>query len=343
MSDFTPEQANANVVLDSISPTGIRLTTIEVTFWRPMLAEFNTHRVISRNSQSSRAKPVDQRLAQVLHDPVFPIVWPAEQKGMSGGAHLTGEALDDAQRLFRHLAEYTAQTIMDYIEAHPKEDRLHKSALNRLLEPFISHTVVATFTEFEGFFHQRDHHAAQPEIAIPTRLMREVTETSTPTPLDYGEWHLPYIRPEDITEVSDEWAGKRFGGTQMPHQTACLTILKEISTARCARTSFTPYPTPEEPAPKRSISADLGLYAKLTDRTEDPDDPVHWSPLEHVATPCIHCAPRKRVLQRPTSTFAKIITPNDMVFWVHEHPGNFRGWFQHRHELDSWPYASEES
>ena len=35
---------NARVLLDSTSPAGIRLTTLEVTFPRFVLAEFNTHR-----------------------------------------------------------------------------------------------------------------------------------------------------------------------------------------------------------------------------------------------------------------------------------------------------------
>ena len=40
---------SARVLLDSVSPAGVRLTTLEVTFPRFVLAEFNTHRVMSRN------------------------------------------------------------------------------------------------------------------------------------------------------------------------------------------------------------------------------------------------------------------------------------------------------
>ena len=35
---------NARVLADSISPAGIRLTTLEVRFPRFILSEFNTHR-----------------------------------------------------------------------------------------------------------------------------------------------------------------------------------------------------------------------------------------------------------------------------------------------------------
>src|SRR5579862_3524964 len=36
---------SARVLLDSTSPAGVRLTTLEVTFPRFVLSEFNTHRV----------------------------------------------------------------------------------------------------------------------------------------------------------------------------------------------------------------------------------------------------------------------------------------------------------
>jgi hypothetical protein len=35
----------AKVVCDSLSPEGVRLTTLQVTMHRFVLAEFNTHRV----------------------------------------------------------------------------------------------------------------------------------------------------------------------------------------------------------------------------------------------------------------------------------------------------------
>jgi hypothetical protein len=40
----------AKIVADSLNPQGDRLTTFIVTFPRIILAEFNTHRMFSRNS-----------------------------------------------------------------------------------------------------------------------------------------------------------------------------------------------------------------------------------------------------------------------------------------------------
>jgi thymidylate synthase ThyX len=64
---------DAQILADSVSSEGYRLTTLEVTFPRFVLAEFNTHRVFSRNSASSRAVPVAKQLRRVLEEPYVPI------------------------------------------------------------------------------------------------------------------------------------------------------------------------------------------------------------------------------------------------------------------------------
>lgn len=56
----------AKILADSISLAGVRLTTMEVTFPRIVLAEFNTHRMLSRNSASSRTIPVEKMIWRVI-------------------------------------------------------------------------------------------------------------------------------------------------------------------------------------------------------------------------------------------------------------------------------------
>ena len=53
-----PTHYQANVVADSVSEDGYRLTTMVVNMPRIILAEFNTPRVFSRNSASTRAIPI---------------------------------------------------------------------------------------------------------------------------------------------------------------------------------------------------------------------------------------------------------------------------------------------
>lgn len=323
----------ARVIEDSISPTGVRLTTVEATVHRFVLAELNTHRTFSRNSESSRAVPFDKRLAKVNEFPAMPAVLPAEQRGMSGGSELEGADLRFAEEVLNDIHDYITDRMQQYVESVTKEHRLHKSVLNRYLEPFLWHTVVITATEWEGFFHQRCHEAAQPEIRLAAEAIRDALACSEPAELDYGDWHLPYFEDEDwealLAWCADRTSpqGQAAGNNQrLAHQHA-----KYVSSARCARTS---YVTQDG---KRDIEDDIRLYGDLRLRDgstprRQPGSPIHWSPLEHVATPCKDCAPL---------TLAESLIKRPAKFHLQRepHPGNLRDWFQHRHELDVSPYT----
>lgn len=287
------DRIQARVIEDSVSQANIRLTTLEVTMHRFVLAEFNTHRTFSRNSESSRAVPFRKRVEKVLRHPAIPVSFPAEQRGMSGGAEV--ENSDEARRIWVKASQDTVARAQEMAD-----EGVHKSIVNRMLEPYLWHTVVVTATEWDGFFHQRLHEAAQPEIRLAAEAMHKALESSVPNFIDYGEWHLPFITKQDWEEASELAQG--MDGNDDP-----TSMLKRVSTARCARTSYVTHDG------VRSLDKDLGLYKRLAIRAADDNDPHHWSPLEHVATPSL-----------------------DYKGGV---PGNFRGWFQHRHELDVSPYV----
>lgn len=253
-------QINAKVIADSIYWDGPRLTTVEVHLPRFMLPELNTHRGFSRNSASSRAIPVEKQLVKVFGDPAMPVEWPREQKGMQGGAELDSDEIADAQRLWLANRHSVAMAVQAYLKKRPGDEgktrRLHKSILNRMIEPWMWHTVVITATAWQNFFNQRCSPLAQPEIRVAAEAIRDAMEASEPEELKWDEWHLPYI--ED-----GEWEG-----------IVPLSDLAKISAARCARTSY------ETQDGVRDFEVDLDLYARLTEA-----DPPHWSPLEHVATP----------------------------------------------------------
>jgi hypothetical protein len=244
---------SAKIICDSVSEAGHRLTTMEVVMHRFVLAEFNTHRVFSRNSASSRAIPVHKRIEQVRSDPMMPFVWASEQKGMQGGEALRGEGRNLAEIHWRWAAQDAANMALKLVE-----DGLHKSLVNRLLEPFLPHTVVVTSTEWENFFRQRCSPLAQPEIRVVAEHMRDALQASTPAEVDSDWWHLPYLRAGEDREYP------------------AFPYLCEISAARCARVSYLTHYGVHDP------EADLSLYERLVSA-----EPPHASPLEHVAQPLI--------------------------------------------------------
>ncbi len=68
------------ILKDSISSLKIRITTFEITFPRIVLAEFNTHRVFSRNSASSRAIPVEKMLEKFVQIRLFQYIGAKNKK-----------------------------------------------------------------------------------------------------------------------------------------------------------------------------------------------------------------------------------------------------------------------
>lgn len=237
---------SAKVLADSISPRGKRLTTLEVTFPRYVLAEFNTHRTFSRNSASSRAIPVSKQLDRILNDPFVGDHWGSNQPGMQAGAELEGEAREQAIEVWRQAGRAAVQAAEKLAELG-----VHKQRTNRLLEPFMWHTVIVTATEWSNFYALRAHKDAQPEIRDAAYAMQGAMEASEPIELGYGEWHAPLILPDEDFSLEDKL---------------------KISVGRCARVSYLTHDGIREPA------KDIELYERLVEGG-------HMSPLEHVARP----------------------------------------------------------
>jgi thymidylate synthase ThyX len=80
---------------------------------------------------------------------------------------------------------------------------VHKQIANRLLEPFMYHTVIVTSTEWDNFFEQRLSPHAQPEIRELAEAMRDAMAASEPSKLKFGQWHLPLVDEEEGLSQED--------------------------------------------------------------------------------------------------------------------------------------------
>ena len=143
---------NCEIVADSLSPQGDILTTFKITFPRIVLAELNTHRMFSRNSASSRAIPFNKMVKSVEENPFIPIAWQKDHKGMQGIEYLT-EQIDIDYAVY-NWKEAVIQAIK---QAKSLNSRVTKQLCNRLLEPYMWHTVLITTSEegLETFFNLR--------------------------------------------------------------------------------------------------------------------------------------------------------------------------------------------
>jgi thymidylate synthase ThyX len=244
----------ATIVLDSIGPNGARLTTIEAEAPRIILAEINTHRLLSRGSASSRAVPGPRMLARVRDEPAIPAYWGKNQPGMQAETELVGEELEEAQRIWDELR-------LKALEGVEKLHSLglHKQLANRPLETWMRHVVVITATEWSNLDGLRRHKAAQPEFHELAKCIHEVLLLSKPQALKCGEAHLPYVTGYDEEDV--EQSGVRLG----------IDNIKEmVSIARVCRVSYLNHDG------DRDIDKDVPRYRTLVESG-------HMSPTEHVA------------------------------------------------------------
>lgn len=248
-------EPEVKIIADSTYRFGTRLTTFQVKYWRPILAEVNTHRVFSRNAASSRAMGFTKRCDQIREGAFVPTHWNSEQKGMVGGEEFSDQIKEVINRDIQKLANAT----INYLEElNGKIERLtgksiHKQYLNRYLEPFVSVTQLISSTEWDNFFDLRIKPDAQPEIYDVAKQMQDLLKSHTPQEIGFNQWHLPYV-----TEVEFDEYG--------------LDIARKISVARCARVSYRAYEG------NTKLENDLALYERLLAGK-------HMSPFEHVATP----------------------------------------------------------
>jgi thymidylate synthase ThyX len=247
----------SKIIADSVSPHGHRLTTFEICLPRIVLAEFNTHRLFSRNSASSRAIPVEKMIKMALEEPYVPTHWGKNQKGMQAEAELTEDEQFHARAKWLFARDSSVAHAQELLKVG-----VHKQLTNRLIEAFQWHTVVVSSTEWDNWDHLRDHKDAHPEIQKPAHSMKLLREAQKPELLDFTGWHLPYTTDED-------WAEATY--LQDQEEKTDIELLKKVSVGRCAAVSY--------------MRQNLQDMIKDTERCGNMLVGGHMSPFEHVARP----------------------------------------------------------
>lgn len=255
----------------SRAPTGTTLLTLRLKYPRIVLSELNTHRSHSKNSGSSRAIPTLKLLEQIRNDPAMPYRFGANQPGMQdkGEEHdgLVAIPLD----LLPAWSNWTGTSngfttgrmfwkFMAHINAGASEAfhdaGFHKQIGNRLTEAYqwMNTIITADGPSWEHFLMLRDHEAADPTIAHLASMIRPVYKNTVYKNLEEGEWHMPYIAPDE--------------------ETLDLKTRLILSSARSARVSYEPF---DGVASHEKETARHDLLVRSF--------PPHMSPTEHQATP----------------------------------------------------------
>lgn len=263
----------AKIIADSINPAGSRLTTFEVQVPKYMLAQLNTHRTLSRNYESSRAKPFWKVLQQVVEDPYIPSKFGKYNSGMQPAGYFNQNEAMGIIEDWITSAHYAAHQAIDvgyrdddegvYSEAHRRlrltvwdgetldwfkdnPPQVAKETINRLLEPFMKVTGVISATNWDSLLTTRTAPDAQDDINTLARAIQSGLAENEPTPIKWGEWHVPYSN-EDFADAYE--------------------LAQAVE--RVARVSY----------------GNLHLESKrpVGDLFRQLQDGRHWSPFEHVA------------------------------------------------------------
>lgn len=264
----------------------------------------------SRNASSSRAIPNKKLTQDILDNTAMPVFWGGNQSGMQAGDEInalvqcpiTGELLSREEAWRRAAASGVAWARAFSAAGY------HKQLSNRLCENLGHIRAVITATEVDGFYNLRCHEDAQPEIQKLATLMRNAHYRSKPVKIGADGWHLPYVTPEDIAELTRIVSKKMEGD----HSDFLLIIQKVnllarmVSAARCARVSYKTFH-----GVTSTLKEDLALCSKLIG-----SEPGHWSPFEHQATP-------------------QILYKDEYL--GKEFSGNFVGWSQSRKMIEKDP------
>ena len=295
-----------------------RITTFLVTFPRIVLAEFNTHRALSRNSASSRAIPFEKMVKKVEDKPFIPIKWQKDHKGMQGTEYLNNKtgSVDEVKELWLEMRD----TVVDKaIQLRGDGDEmLTKQLCNRPLETFLWHTAIVTATEWENFFALRAHPAAEIHIADLAEKMLEQYNLSDPNKLEAGGWHIPFGDNIDEGRVYDLAREKYPNVLEHGDEDLVQQIKIKIATARCARLSYFNFEGTDD------YEKDVKLHDGLI-------KPGHWSPFEH----CAQYMPEQ--LYKTGLVDGLLVLPEHLKGWS----GNFKGFIQYRKMFQSENRADE--
>lgn len=267
---------SSKIIAHTASPDNLdnQIITWEIVVPKWLVGEVNTHKVeIERNSASSRAVPTKIILDMVRNEPVLPVYWRANDRGMVSKDVSAWDGYDEwsvsCQRLWLKGRDAILDIAEEMLQLKPQPA---KELINRMLEPWMWTTIVLTMTTggkigLNNFFGLRDTLEAQPEFKEVAHSMHEQYHMSKPS---IHKWHLPYVDWDEIISLGNGYwtiKGEDFIEADI---TDLYRMLALRSSARCGR--VTHYKQGQE----YTLAEDIDRGQKFATNG-------HYSPLRHAA------------------------------------------------------------
>lgn len=250
----------AKVLLKSVGPeSNVAMITYELELPRIILAELNTHKILVRNSQSSRAVPLKSAIKKIDDGDIFvPSYWGKNKSGMFATEPLLEDDIEMCKDEWYYLADVASASATVFDEL-----KLHKQIAGRILEPFQMIKIVLSGTEWDNFFNLRIHPTAEPHFRDLAIKMYETNKETPIVKLTAEQWHLPYITYKDDGYYDS--VGNKLD----------LEEARMVSLSCLAQTSYRKH--------DESLEKAEDIIGKLFN-----GDVVHASPAEHIAKPMLN-------------------------------------------------------
>lgn len=326
---------SAKIVAHSIREgSGEELISYELVYPRIILAEVNTHKMLSKNTSSSRAIPFEKMLEIIEKDPFIPIAWQKQHKGMQGTEYYEN-TLEQVTRdtIWLYGRDLAVKSAKDLYELG-----VTKQLCNRVLEPYmwVKQLVTGPKEGFENLFKLRCPIYDIPGISIKYKSRKEAIQNhnylddltdsewfkynkgqaeihfmdlaekmydalreSTPVSKSDDDWHIPFFN--NYSENED------------------VEMLIKESVCKTARISYTKF---GDEGTKMSEEKIKSMYKELAEKK-------HYSCFEHIGKVM-------KGMEYPTNVRGDLskITPETarkIVGWNK----NFKGFIQLRHYLEN--------
>lgn len=349
------DKYNVKVLADSISPHGVRLTTVEATFPRLILSEVNTHRMFSRNSASTRAIPLYNQVYNVMTDPFIPERFGRNKPGMQHSEVLTGE--EDARARINWLRnrDRAVTGLLELVLGEEVMSRTFRYEPGREYVP--GKHLIDSLGELKQIIpksNQSERAAEMNMLNVHKQLAGRTVETfmwhtAILTATEFDNFFALRDHPEAQGEIArvarmikaamsasePMFVGE--GEWHLPlvdvNQHSSLEEAIKSSVARVAATSYNRHNQihqigDSEDALRELVSREIRRYEGLRSAG-------HMSPFEHQATPFMSIEwEYRRQLQNYADYLGQKMMIQDYhrkdVFDSLDRMGNFRGWTQER-------------
>lgn len=233
----------ADVVADSISPEGHRITSVKVVYPHAVHKDMLRHRAHNRNVESFRAQPPEKLIEALRSGHAFmPDVFAKRTKGM-GQSHEEISEMESAQALWRTHIENATWVAEEFLKMG-----IAKQQVNFLIQDLCPLTEIITATDWSNFYalrmERRDDGTpvARPEVYKTAEAIHAAISESTPKKLGYGDHHLPMLTDDDFNEINNRL---RLGYPEGYFEVEWYWIC--VSAGRCARISFGDFDWRNEP------------------------------------------------------------------------------------------------